>query len=168
MRLDRFHQKYREGDADECWVWLGALTGSGYGNFYVGRVDGRKQYTSAHRFAYESEFGPVPKGLVLDHLCRNRACVNPSHLEPVTNAENIRRGASGILVTHCPKGHALEGDNLRRRNDGRRGCAECLRQRNVAKTGSCDECGTPVMARSPRCGPCGRIHAWAVRRRECA
>jgi hypothetical protein len=159
----RFHTKYQRGEASECWEWLAARTGTGYGNFYAGTVEGRKVNRPAHRVAYELALGPIPEGLVLDHLCRNRACVNPAHLEPVTNAENLRRGARGRLVTHCPQGHELSGDNLRPRNDGRRGCAACLRERNAHKPNAC-ECGAPIKRRSARCVACHLAAVAAARR----
>jgi HNH endonuclease len=72
-----------------CWLWLASLGASGYGQFSIG---GREGPVVAHRIAYELERGEIPEGLTLDHLCRNRMCVNPWHLEPVPLAENIRRG----------------------------------------------------------------------------
>lgn len=72
-----------------CHLWIGSLRG-GYGRM---RANGRTQ--EAHRVAYEEHYGPIPTGLVLDHKCRVRCCINPLHLEPVTHAENIRRGEAG-------------------------------------------------------------------------
>ena len=87
--LDRFNARTTRSDQG-CWEWSGAKDGDGYASMhYAGRC------YRAHRFAYEQFVGPIPKGLVLDHLCRNRGCVRPDHLEPVTNAENIRRGETG-------------------------------------------------------------------------
>jgi hypothetical protein len=104
--LDRFFSKVEK--TDTCWLWTGALR-RGYGDFSIGDHDMR-----AHRFAYETFRGPIPDGLVIDHLCRVRNCVNPDHLEPVTDAENRRRGANSYLgvKTHCPAGHPMTPDNM--------------------------------------------------------
>jgi hypothetical protein len=90
-----------------CWEWQHATT-NGYG---VVQIDGRLQ--RAHRAAYELSGKQIPEGLHIDHLCRNRACINPAHLEPVTQAENNRR--AGAARTHCPYGHLLPPHGTKRR-----------------------------------------------------
>jgi len=82
------------GYTTPCWVWQRALDYGGYGHMRI-----NKRYRGAHRVYWERENGPIPDGLQLDHLCRNRPCVRPSHLEPVTHAENMRRGAGTTLTT---------------------------------------------------------------------
>ena len=125
----RFIDKVLVGDG--CWEWTGAKTKQeGYGR--MGTSSGG--LSVAHRLSYEHFIGPISEGLTIDHLCRNRGCVNPRHLEPVTNRDNILRGygppGNNSRKTHCPRGHALTGDNLRlhRRGDGVwRQCRECHR-----------------------------------------
>lgn len=97
-----------------CWLWTGAKITSGYGSFGVST----KNWMRAHRYAFEVSRGPIPPGLQLDHLCRNRACVNPDHLDPVNNRENTLRGLGPILAaqrqlvkTHCPQGHPYDEAN---------------------------------------------------------
>lgn len=87
---------------DGCWYWSGAKHHKGYGNLR-GRM--------AHRISYEQFIGPIPKGLQLDHLCEAKNCVNPFHLEPVTNQENKLRWADNL--THCPQGHPYDSNNTR-------------------------------------------------------
>ena len=87
-----------------CWLWTGAKNPQGYGHIHVW-VDEKKTKRGVHRVGYELAHGPIPDGLVLDHLCRVPLCVNPDHLEPVTPQENWRRGARGELMVRCTNGH---------------------------------------------------------------
>lgn len=119
MRVDR-------RGPDECWPWLGGKCKSGYGMM-------RKSYFGivvAHRIAYTLCVGPVADDLELDHLCRNRGCVNPAHLEPVPPKVNNHRGvgaaARNAKKTHCPKGHPLSGENLMVLKQGFRRCKTCM------------------------------------------
>lgn len=115
--IERFNAKIAPGP-NGCIEWTGGLNGSGYGQFYRGGRTSLEQTgkTYAHRWSYEHHVGPIPKGMELDHLCRNPKCVNPAHLEPVTRRENNLRGTSPAAVharkTHCPAGHPYAGDNL--------------------------------------------------------
>jgi hypothetical protein len=88
VERDRRHplDRIEVPDLNGCWIWSGGLKLNGYGYLRVG-----KKGHLAHRWVYEELVGPIPNGLTIDHLCRVKACVNPDHLEPVTNAENIRR-----------------------------------------------------------------------------
>lgn len=107
-----------------CWEWRGSLR-DGYGKINVAGSRGGRIAT-AHRVAYEMLIGPIPEGMQIDHLCRNRACVNPDHLEPVSAQENMARGA-WARRNKCRKGHLLTGDNVRIRPDGARACRACDR-----------------------------------------
>jgi|SRR5690554_866218 len=113
-----------------CWVWIGAAQSNGYGRFW----DGEKS-NYAHRVMYELFNGPIQASMDLDHLCRNRRCVNPLHLEQVTRSENLKRGLTGENIaaplrarTHCPQGHEYSEENTRR-YAGRRVCRACCREK---------------------------------------
>jgi hypothetical protein len=112
----------------DCWEWTGGTIGAGYGHFTQG---GEQKMMLAHRWAYEAMVGEIPAGLVLDHLCMNKLCVNPDHLDPVTQAVNIERNPNSInktcaMVTHCPAGHAYDEANTRWYKGGRN-CRACAR-----------------------------------------
>jgi hypothetical protein len=114
----------------DCWFWRGARNWAGYGVFKFGKTN-----TPAHRVAYRLIKGQIPKGKTLDHLCRNRGCVNPDHLEPATMRENLLRSeetlaSRNLAKTHCAHGHPLSGGNLlERTKNGHpiRICRECNR-----------------------------------------
>lgn len=120
---------------DGCWEWQRSMNSYGYGRIRLWSVAEQRSPTrSAHRAVYEMLRGPVPAGLELDHLCRNRACVRPSHLEPVTRRENLMRSAGlpaqNAGKTHCKRGHEFAGGNLRVARDGSRHCRTCRRERD--------------------------------------
>ncbi len=118
--------------ADGCWLWIGGKYWDGYGlvNFTSPRTTRR-----AHRVVYETVRGPIPKGLVTDHLCRVRYCVNPQHIEIVSIRENLLRGetstARNAAVTHCPQGHPYDDEHMFMYN-GSRCCRACVNARNRA------------------------------------
>ena len=122
---ERFWAKVHK--TSTCWLWTGSRISSGYGNF---RGENGCNVL-VHRFAYETLIGPIPDGLMLDHLCRNPACVNPAHLEPVPARENSLRGvgfaAENARKTHCVNGHPYDLLNTRIRPQGWRDCRVCHR-----------------------------------------
>ena len=131
--VTRFWAKVVRGAPGECWLWNGTLDEDGYGIFFP---SGRKR-VRAHRFAYELLVGPIPEGLVIDHVrergCAHRNCVNPTHLEPVTDVENVLRGdspaAQAKRAESCIRNHPLSGNNVRITKSGKRQCRTCERDR---------------------------------------
>lgn len=121
-------------DENGCWIWQRCLTPLGYGHTTQSLGGG-----FAHRLAWEVVNGPIPPGLTIDHLCRNRACVNPAHLEPVTHRENVLRSPLALAAinarkTHCKRGHEFTPENTYRVNAGRhRACRTCRREYRLAK-----------------------------------
>ena len=141
--MDKF-LKYVAVQPNGCWWWTGGMDGHGYGSINI-RDSLGKRSTKAYKVAYELFIGPVPLGLWLDHTCHkkgecaggktclHRRCVNPHHLEPVTQAENKRRGNGGLNTgaknrakTHCPQGHEYTPDNTYTNKSGGRQCKRCL------------------------------------------
>lgn len=126
----RFWPKVKRTDL--CWFWTAYVNVYGYGVFWNG-----ERRLPAHRYAYELLLGSIPEGLQLDHLCRNRRCVNPNHLEVVSNRENVRRGDSPpgrrARQTHCIHGHPLSGENVFVRANGTRQCRACARYREAQR-----------------------------------
>jgi len=110
-----------------CWIWIGSRNEEGYGHFWFSDL---KRVRGAHIWSYEYHIGPVPDGLMLDHLCRVTSCVRPDHLEPVTNGENVRRGDHHCRRrTHCVHGHEFTPENTSYEREGRkRVCKTCKRE----------------------------------------
>lgn len=130
--LSRFEASFIPEPNSGCWLWLGSISRSGYGNLYVGEHRRPKQIR-AHQAAWELYVGPVMDGFELDHLCRVRCCVNPAHLEPVTHVVNLYRGntipAMKAAQTHCVHGHEFTVRNTRIQRNGTRLCRTCHRNR---------------------------------------
>jgi hypothetical protein len=136
--IERFWSRVIGTEFTQCWQWAGSKDRHGYGRIWVSGHE-----TGAHRFAYEALIVAVPDGLDLDHLCRNRSCVNPWHMEPVTRRENVMRGNSiqsrNARKTHCPRGHPYDEENTKitgrpGRNLGRE-CRICIRSRRKIARG---------------------------------
>lgn len=117
-----------------CWEWLCGATADGYGRMRVTKAHKVHEVMFTHRAAYEEWVGPIPEGLVIDHLCRNPTCCNPAHLEPVTQTENVLRGESPSnafrVTTHCIWGHAFTPENTYLDKRGRY-CRACRKRRNA-------------------------------------
>jgi len=134
---DRFFDRISPEPNSGCWLWTGATNLNGYGCFSPSQKRNSSVY--AHRFSYEMHVGPIAEGMVIDHLCRVRCCVNPAHMEIVTRGENVRRGIAPAHVARragtCERGHPLAKDNVIGRQKPR--CKTChhewCEQRDVRK-----------------------------------
>lgn len=137
--MERFWSKVDRGDPADCWMWTASVSQSGYSTFWGGSDRGK---VHGHRFVYELEVGPIPEGMTIDHLCGQPLCVNPAHLEAVTQRENILRARNGLAAanarkTSCQAGHPFVPENTYiRKGDNARICRTCKlaqqRRRNKA------------------------------------
>ncbi len=131
----RFWSKVNK--TETCWLWDGGRDKYGYGSFWL-----NGSIRKAYRVSYEWSKGPIPKGLELDHICRNPSCINPNHLEAVTHQENCSRGEVGKKTgeknrqkTHCPQGHPYNDENTYIRHYDKRDCRTCSRERMRKRKG---------------------------------
>jgi HNH endonuclease len=128
-----------------CWLWTASTNGAGYGQFQVGGQHGGLR-ALAHRFSYENQYGPIPEGLTVDHLCRNTVCVNPRDLEAVSRRTNVLREISSCarnaIKTQCPAGHEYTLENTKKRK-GKRYCQACNAE-NLAHSTRAGQVHDPV------------------------
>lgn len=140
-----------------CWLWVAYRDPNGYGRVAMG--DGPRL---AHRVAYEALVGAVPDGLDLDHLCRVRNCVNPDHLEPVSHAENMRRGEFAQR-DHCARGHEYTPENTKLNDKGHRYCRTCAYERDARRA---DDRASRAAEAAPH-GTLSGYTRWKCRCAEC-
>ena len=130
-QVNNFWNKTKIGAPDKCWNFFGTINSAGYGSLTIGsRTDKSRQQIGAHRFSYYLSKGEIAKEMVIHHKCANTLCVNPNHLEQVTQSENVKKRINYVSPqskkTHCPKGHEYSEKNTRIYK-GRRNCQECSR-----------------------------------------
>lgn len=127
------HERLTVGGLAVCWEWKGPKDAKGYGLLWD--TPGKRS-RRVHQVVYDIYIGEMPEGMQVDHLCRNKSCANPAHLEAVTPRENTLRGdgptAQNARKTHCPQGHEYSEENTRITPAGWRMCLTCERERNHA------------------------------------
>lgn len=139
--VERWKYSYKVDEKTGCWIWqrAGSVEFGGYG----GISNGRGNFTAAHKFVYEQVVGPVPDGLELDHLCENKGCVNPEHLEPVTHSENVRRAYASTNPGPRTDHHAYMRETMRKRRAALRSDPHL-----------CNRCGGPIAGTFKTCEEC--------------
>lgn len=131
-RIKAFTSKILGTDLDSCWLWIGYMNKQGYGSMCVNQK-GKVTSLTVQRVSYTLFWGEIPRGLTVDHMCRNRGCANPYHLRAITNRQNVLAGmcqaAQNARKTHCKRGHALSGANvlLIKNGEGGRACRTCAK-----------------------------------------
>jgi len=131
VEIERFWSKVQPPESSGCWNWLSTVADNGYGRFSLGqgRKSNQNRSLLAHRLAYKMVVGDIPKNRQIDHLCRNRKCVNPYHMEIVTRKENILRGFSPAAInsrkTECQRGHVFTSTVRRINGSTFRRCKTC-------------------------------------------
>ena len=129
----RFWTKVNVNHPSGCWIWYGAVGKNTYGNFTI-----KRKNILAHRYAYEYFNGKIPKGMTIDHLCKERICCNPKHMEVVTMSENTKRAKPWLIGApnsakkrsakkHCKNGHLYTKENTATDGEGYRRCRDCAR-----------------------------------------
>lgn len=138
MPIDEKYIVDRVDDTDGCWRWKNFVNPYGYAVISY-REGGERTNEMAHRLSYKLFVGDIPEGMVIDHLCRVRDCVNPSHLEVVSQRVNIRRGLTGTgrhkLLSHCSRGHKFTEKNTYIKPNGARNCKSCLKINQIKYKG---------------------------------
>lgn len=113
-------------DTNGCWIWQRKIDKDGYGHIAIPTGSGSSRDVRAHRVSYETFVGPIPDDLTIDHTCYVPACVNPSHLRPLTLSKNVSEARA--RKTHCKHGHEFTPENTFRKPNGGRGCRTCQRR----------------------------------------
>ena len=156
--IDRFWSKVNKDAQGGCWQWTGGVTSWGYGQFHI-LMNGKRTNHRAHRVCWFLEHGTLGQESVLDHICRNRLCVNPDHLRELSNAQNVLAGVGITAVnarkSSCKNGHPFDAENTRIRSGGDRRCRACEREWDRSRPRysmrvTCEQCGISLLHDSVR------------------